>query len=187
MPHLTHTADERVVVAGDQEPWLGVTFDIAEHRFIDKQPDKRFLVATLMNGSSGQQVGLALDMLLTGWALESTDDPRVFYYHGDVRLRGTGPPTENLAELVEANSGASRFGGGSFATLHCNLVALCCDPLEIETTRFCGKLFLGRGDDPAKEAQLFLALNIPARQAWFIEKDPCFRPAIAAYLRGAYQ
>ena len=185
MPRPIHTADERLVVAGGQEPWLGLKFDISEHRYIEKQPDKRFLVATLVGGAPEQQVGLAFDMLLTGWKFEPTDDARVFYHHGDVRLRSIGVPTENLAELVEKSSGTSRIGTGSFETLYCQLAAICCDPRTIEAARFCGKLFFGDAGSPDKEAQLFLTLDLPVRQAWFSEKDPIYGPVIAGYLRGA--
>lgn len=184
MPRLIHTADERLVVAGGQEPWLGLKFDISEHRLIEPQPDKRFLIATLVGGPPERPVGLALDMLLTGWKFEPTDDPRVFYHHGDVRLRSIGVPTENLAELVEKNAGISQAGSGSFDKLYCQR-AICCDPLTIETTRSCGKLFFGDRGSPDKEAQLFLILHLPARQAWFSEKDVIYRPTIVGHLRGA--
>jgi hypothetical protein len=47
MPQLAHSADEQMVVAGGQEPWLGLAFDVAEHSFAEFPAEEARLFLTL--------------------------------------------------------------------------------------------------------------------------------------------
>ncbi|MGE0213246.1 MAG: hypothetical protein AB7S41_16265 [Parvibaculaceae bacterium] len=176
-------SDERIIVADDREPWLELLFGLHDARVV-RQDDKEFFTCSLSRQTAGGHMGLAVQMLLSGWEKVNTDDERVTYRYGDLMLLADGEATENLVGYIEQQLGLPRGARGTFTRMLVDYVALNSDPQEIESQPFFGKMFLGEEGDP-NEAQLFLSFNVPAGNAWFGLKDLAYSGSIAYWFRKA--
>ncbi|MER9631527.1 hypothetical protein [Mesorhizobium sp. M0296] len=164
--------DEDGIIHGNPEPWLDLMFKTSEQRFVKTDAGSTFYSSALLADTKFGAAGLGVDIRLNDWEAEPTSDPRIVFYHGDVRLRSLGDRTKNLTAEMSAKLSSSAPGQGAVTEkLFVECVALNGDPANLETRQFVGKLFFGElGDDD--ECQVFLTIDAATESGWFGEKDP---------------
>ncbi|MER8626651.1 hypothetical protein [Mesorhizobium sp. M1143] len=174
--------DEAQIIYGNSEPWLGLTFKTLEPRFEETASGSRFFSSTLSTETKFGNAGVGIDIMLNDWESEPTSDPRIVFYHGDVRLRSLGDRTKNLiAEMSARVSSASSGQMAATEKLFLECVALNGDPANLETRQFVGKVFF---DEPGgdNECQVFLTVDVARQSAWFGEKDAEDSPKVLGWL-----
>ncbi|MCP9231215.1 hypothetical protein NMG46_13275 [Mesorhizobium sp. LMG 17147] len=164
--------DEDRIIYGNPEPWLDLMFKTSEQRFVKTDSGSTFYSSALSTDTKFGAAGVGVDIRLNDWEAEPTSDPRIVFYHGDVRLRSLGDRTKNLIAEMSAKFPSAASGQGAPAEkLFVECVALNGDPANLETRQFVGKLSFGEPGDN-NECQVFLTIDAARESGWFGEKDP---------------
>ena len=170
------------IIYGNSEPWLGLVFKTLDQQFDETASGSRFYSSAFSTDTKFGAAGLGIDILLNDWEPEPTSDPKIVFYHGDVRLRSLGDRTKNLiAEMSAKLSSAVSTQEKASEKLFVECVALNGDPADLGTREFVGKLFF---DEPGgdNECQVFLTVDVARQSAWFGEKDAEDSPKVLGWL-----
>ncbi len=175
--------EDRIILAGGQEPWLGIIFDEVRHNFYVSESGSRFLIADLFCEYEGSRLGIGFDMILDDWRVEQTDNPKVVFRWGDIRLRAVGEPSEAFVRILQFTNDYSLKPLKKSKNLLCEAVALNSDPIKVEKEPFCCKIYFDDKSGLGYSAQLFFTIDLENKKAWFSEKDPEYNAFVVEWFK----
>jgi hypothetical protein len=184
----------------DRKPWCDLVFDVVEHRVIERRQDTApvsWIEGRAVADMRGVLIGFGFEVPLTTWHVSGKREPGdPEFYWSRINLVKTGSVTDELVVVYTDWFDLAEMRGPAAARFECGAVSLEDGPPDLLQRKTHCKLFFEAPPDPtapeseeegnARYAELFFNIDLIAKRAWLLEKDPEYRLPLLRFLTGEW-
>ena len=184
----------------DGKPWCDLVFDVVEHRVIERRQDTApmsWIEGRAVADMRGVLIGFGFEVPLTTWHVSGRSEPGdPEFYWSRINLVKTGSVTDELVVVYRDWFDLAEMRGPAAARFECSAVSLEDGPPDLLQRKTHFKLFFEAPPDPsapeseeegnARYGELFFNIDLIAKRAWLLEKDPEYRLPLLRFLIGEW-
>jgi hypothetical protein len=185
----------------DGKPWCDLVFDVVEHSIIGRSQGTApvsWVEGRAVGDMRGVLIGFGFEVPLTTWHANKRSEPGdPEFCWSRINLVKTGSVTDELVAAYRDWFNLAEVRGPAAARFECSAVSLEDGPPDLLQRKTHFKLFFEALPDPgapeleeegdARYAELFFNIDLIAKRAWLLEKDPEYRLPLLRFLTGEWR